>query len=447
MPTTDRPAMPWAALHAALTATEPTRLIGHVTGIVGLTVQARGPAVSLGELCRLYPRSGEPVLAEVVGFRDGHVLLMPIGDRDGLGPGCEVEALGHALRVPVGPQLIGRVLDGLGRPLDGRGPLSAESYRLAAGHAPPPLRRRPVCEPLATGVRALDGLLTVGRGQRIGLFAGSGVGKSTLLGMIAKHSAADVNVVALIGERGREVLEFLERDLGPDGLARSVVIVATADEPAVVRLKAGFVATAIAEQFRDEGRNVMLMMDSLTRLCLAQREIGLAVGEPPATRGYPPSVFAMLPQLLERAGNSENGTLTGVYTVLVEGDDMNEPVADAVRGILDGHVVLSRDLATQGHFPAIDVLESISRVMPAVVSSAHMEQATAVRRVLATMRSAQDLLDIGAYEPGANPAIDFARAHIDAVHAFLRQDAGQATPFAEGLEWLSRLFVKEGEAA
>lgn len=439
--------LPWQEFHRVVATVEPTRLVGHVTGIVGLTVQARGPAVSLGELCRLHPRRGEPVLAEVVGFRDGHVLLMPIGDRQGLGPGCEVEALGHALRVPVGAGLIGRVLDGLGRPIDGKGPLRADCYREADGHAPPALTRRPVTEPLATGVRALDGLLTVGKGQRLGLFAGSGVGKSTLLGMIAQRSAADVNVVALIGERGREVGEFLQRELGPEGLARSVVIVATADEPPVVRLKAGFVATAIAEQFRDEGRDVLLMMDSLTRLCLAQREIGLAVGEPPATRGYPPSVFNMLPQLLERAGNSQDGTLTGVYTVLVEGDDMNEPVADAVRGILDGHVVLSRDLAIQGHFPAIDVLSSVSRVMPAVVDAEHLERATAVRQVLATMRSAQDLLDIGAYQPGANPAIDHATAHIGAVHEFLRQQAGTGTPFAESLEWLGRLFADGGEAA
>ncbi|MDI6870349.1 MAG: flagellar protein export ATPase FliI [Bacillota bacterium] len=413
----------------ALDDFEPVRLLGKVSQVIGLTVESVGPAVHLGELCYLHPREGPPIRAEVVGFRDSRVLLMPLGEMDGLGPGAEVRTSSAVLQVEVGDGLCGRVLDGLGRPIDGRGPVATGRYYPVHAQPPNPLQRQRISRPLEVGVKAIDALLTCGRGQRVGIFSGSGVGKSTLLGMIARNTAADVNVIALIGERGREVRDFLEKDLGPEGLARSVVVVATSDQPALVRVKGALVATAVAEYFRDQGLDVLLMMDSVTRFALAQREIGLAIGEPPTTRGYTPSVFALLPKLLERAGTAGNGSITGLYTVLVEGDDMNEPIADACRAILDGHVVLSRELAAENQYPAIDVLSSVSRVMGDVVEPEHRAAAAWLREIVATYRRARDLINIGAYVAGSNPKIDEAIARIEEITAFLRQDVDFHQPY------------------
>jgi flagellum-specific ATP synthase len=376
-------------------------------------------------------RNEPPVPAEVVGFRENKVLLVPLGDLQEISQGNEVVATGSSLSVGVGEGLLGRVLDGLGQPLDGLGPFAVEAKVPVNRQPPNPMKRPRITEPLSYGVRALDGLLTCGKGQRVGIFAGSGVGKSTLLGMIARNTSADVNVIALIGERGREVRDFIERDLGEEGLARSVVVVATSDQPAICRLKGALVATAIAEYYRDQGLDVMLMMDSVTRFAWAQREIGLAVGEPPTTRGYTPSVFATLPRLLERSGTSERGSITAMYTVLVDGDDMNEPIADAVRSILDGHVVLSRDLVAKNHYPAIDVLGSVSRLMSEIAGPGHRAAAGEMRDLLATYRSAEDLINIGAYAPGSNPRIDRARALIDTLNGFLRQGVEDPAPFEE----------------
>lgn len=424
---------------AALDGFEPVRQLGRVSQVIGLTVESLGPSVHLGELCYLHPRGGEPIRAEVVGFRDSRVLLMPLGDMDGLGPGAEVRASKAVLQVEVGPELCGRVLDGLGRPIDGRGPAGTGRYYPVHAQPPNPLQRERISRPLEVGVKAIDAILTCGRGQRVGIFSGSGVGKSTLLGMIARNTSADVNVIALIGERGREVRDFLEKDLGPEGLARSVVVVATSDQPALVRVKGALVATAVAEYFRDQGQDVLLMMDSVTRFAMAQREIGLAIGEPPTTRGYTPSVFALLPKLLERAGTADRGSITGLYTVLVEGDDMNEPIADACRAILDGHIVLSRDLAAENHYPAIDVLPSVSRVMGDVVRREHREAAAWLREIVATYRRARDLITIGAYVAGSNPKIDEAIARIDAVTDFLRQDVGFRQPYEATVQGLLNL--------
>lgn len=405
---------------------------GRVTRVAGLSIEAEGLRLSIGDLCQIAPEDGNsPLVAEVVGFSHGRLQLAPFGEVRGVRPGSAVTAAERLLAVPAGPELLGRVLNGLGCPIDDRGPLTGTS-RVLLGAAPPhPLRRAPITVPLETGVRAIDGLLTCGRGQRLGIFAGSGVGKSTLLGMIGRYARSDVNVVALIGERGREVQEFIERDLGPDGLARSVLVVATSDQPAPLRLKAAWVATAIAEQFREQGCNVTFMMDSVTRFAMAQREVGLTAGEPPAMRGYPPSVFALLPQLLERTGTSDRGTITGFYTVLVEGDDTNEPIADTVRGILDGHIVLTRELAAQNHFPAIDVLASISRLMRHITPPEHQQDAAAVRDVLATYHAARDLVSIGAYVAGSNPQIDRALELLPAVVGFLRQPADEFTAFGQ----------------
>jgi flagellum-specific ATP synthase len=393
-------------------------------------VESHGPAARIGEICEIHhSRNAKPLLAEVVGFREDRALLMPFGDLSEVGLGNEVVATGSPLRVKVGQALLGRVLDGLGRPLDGKGPIDFEAEVSVTAAPPHPLNRRRINQPLSVGVRAIDGLLTMGSGQRVGIFAGSGVGKSTLLGMIARNTSADVNVIALIGERGREVRDFLEKDLGEEGLRRSVVVVATSDQVAVARLRGAQVGSSIAEYFRDCGMNVMLMMDSVTRVAWAQREIGLAAGEPPTTRGYTPSVFAVLPSLLERAGTSKVGSITGLYTVLVEGDDMNEPVADTVRGILDGHIVLSRALAAQNHYPAIDVLSSVSRLMPEVSTKEHRSAAGTMRDVLATYKSAEDLINIGAYAEGSNPKIDFAKAKIDAANGFLKQAVDDPAPF------------------
>lgn len=419
----------------------PLRVNGRVTQVIGLTVESQGPDCKIGDVCELYPHFGaEPLLAEVVGFRDYRVLLMPLGDLGAIGPGCDVVNTGEPLTIHVGDALRGRVLDGLGKPMDGL-PLPAGLHKYSTSNPPiNPLLRPRIREPLSTGVRAIDGLLTVGKGQRVGIFAGSGVGKSTLLGMIARNTSADINVIALIGERGREVMEFLERDLGSDGMARSVVVVATSDQPALIRIKGAIIATSIAEYFRDLGLDVMLLMDSVTRYALAEREVGLAIGEPPTTRGYTPSVFANLPKLLERSGQGRTGSITAFYTVLVDADDMNEPVADAVRGILDGHIVLERNLAQKGHYPAIDVLHSVSRVMDQVASSEQRQAALNVKRMLSTYREAEDLINIGAYKPGSNPSIDTALKYIDNIHAFTRQDTFERSSLSEAVQQLTEQF-------
>lgn len=419
---------------AAIRSTELVRVNGKIRQVIGMVLESNGPPMAIGETAAISSKGAtQAVLAEAVGFRDAKVLLMPLGDLGGIAAGADVLALGTPVQIQLSDALLGRVLDGLGAPLDDAGPILDAEHASIHGSPPHALLRRRVSEPLGLGVRAIDGLLTCGRGQRIGIFSGSGVGKSTLLGMIARNSDADVNVIALVGERGKEVRDFIERDLGPDGLARSVVVVATSDQPALVRLKAAFVATRIAEFFRDQGRDVMLMMDSVTRFAMAQREIGLAIGEPTTTRGYTPSVFSLLPKLLERAGTSDRGTITALYTVLVDGDDMNEPIADAVRSILDGHIVLSRKLAAANHYPAIDVLASVSRVMPDVVSETHAAAASAIREILATYREAEDLINIGAYVAGSNPRVDHALARIDAVRAFLRQGVDERVDFEQSL--------------
>jgi flagellum-specific ATP synthase len=419
---------------AAIRSTELVRVNGKIRQVIGMVLESNGPPMAIGETAAISSKgTTRAVLAEAVGFRDAKVLLMPLGDLGGNAAGADVLALGTPVQIQLSDTLLGRVLDGLGAPLDDAGPILDAEQASIHGSPPHALLRQRVSEPLGLGVRAIDGLLTCGRGQRIGIFSGSGVGKSTLLGMIARNSDADVNVIALVGERGKEVRDFIERDLGPDGLARSVVVVATSDQPALVRLKAAFVATRIAEFFRDQGRDVMLMMDSVTRFAMAQREIGLAIGEPTTTRGYTPSVFSLLPKLLERAGTSDRGTITALYTVLVDGDDMNEPIADAVRSILDGHIVLSRKLASANHYPAIDVLASVSRVMPDVVSETHAAAASAIREILATYREAEDLINIGAYVAGSNPRVDHALARIDAVRAFLRQGVDECVDFEQSL--------------
>ncbi|MEB3198101.1 MAG: flagellar protein export ATPase FliI [Candidatus Sericytochromatia bacterium] len=420
---------------------DPIRVEGRVAQIVGLVVESDGPSARMGEICLIATEASSPPLAaEVVGFRGDRLLLMPLGEMAGIRPGSEVVATGRPLSVPVGDALLGRVLDGLGRPIDGGPPLRQLS-RIPVDSAPPnPLMRARIKQPLSLGVRALDGLLTCGRGQRLGIFAGSGVGKSTTLGMIARNTAAELNVICLVGERGREVREFLERDLGPEGLARSIVVVATSDQPALQRIKCALVATAIAEHFRDQGRDVMLMMDSVTRFAMAQREVGLAIGEPPATKGYTPSVFAILPKLLERAGTGSQGSITGLYTVLVEADDFNEPISDAVRGILDGHVILSRELAAQNHYPAIDVLQSVSRVMPEITNESHRQAAGYLREALATHKNAQDLINIGAYQRGSNPQIDLAIDLNEPIKAFLRQSVEENISLEQAQAALLAIF-------
>jgi flagellum-specific ATP synthase len=426
-----------------LQACDPYRLNGRVSEVIGLVIEAKGPEARIGERCEIEvgrrSASRPPLDAEVVGFREGRTLLMPLGEAAGVGPGQIVRATGASLRIPVGPDLLGRVLDGLGRPLDGGSQPRAEALRPIDAVPPHPLSRPPIRTPLSLGVRAIDALMPCGRGQRMGIFAGSGVGKSTLMGMMARRTAADVNVICLVGERGREVREFIERDLGPEGLRRSAVVVATSDQPALVRIKAALVATTIAEYFRDEGGDVLLLMDSVTRLATAQREVGLAIGEPPTTRGYTPSVFALLPRLLERAGAAARGTITGLYTVLVDGDDMNEPVADAVRAILDGHIVLSRDLAHRHHYPAIDVLQSVSRLAPELLEPEVLLAGGRVRELLAAYRRAEDLINIGAYVAGSDPLVDEARSKREALLAFLRQAGDEAYSREDALARLVEL--------
>jgi len=423
---------------AAVERCDPVDVRGRVTRVVGLLVESSGPAAAVGEICAL--AAGDALLgyAEVVGFRANSTLLMPLDGMEGIRPGLEVVATGSPLSVATGRALLGRILDGLGNPIDDRGPLPSVR-RPVVGYAPNPLKRQRIHKPMGTGVRAIDGFLSLGRGQRLGIFAGSGVGKSVLLGMLAKRCEADVNVICLIGERGREVREFLERDLGPKGLERSVVVCATSDQPAVARVKAAFTATAIAESFRDEGKDVLLMMDSSTRLAMAQREIGLAIGEPPATKGYTPSVFALLPQVFERAGTSERGSITGLYTVLADGDDMEEPVADAIRSILDGHIVLSRDLANRNHYPAIDVLRSISRCMPDVVDTEHRKAASEILSLMALHRENEDLINLGAYAKGSNAQIDLAIRLRERYLAFVKQDRDESTSFQDSTAELLRM--------
>ncbi len=430
---------------AVLDAARP-QPVGTVRSIVGLTIEIAGTGSAVGDLVAIGdgvdPRGHLP--AEVVAAQGTSARCMPLGDTHGLRTGTQVRALGTVLSAPVGPGLLGRVLDGLGRPIDGKGPLRASGHVPVAGHAPHPLERARVDTPLELGVRVLDTLVTAGRGQRLGLFAGSGIGKSSLLSMIARGTEAEVSVIALVGERGREVREFIEDDLGPAGLARSVVVVATSDEPPLVRLRSAFMATRIAEHFRDTGSHVVLMMDSLTRVAMAQREIGLSVGEPPATRGYPPSTFALLAQLLERAGTGPTGSVTGLYTVLVDGDDHNEPIADAARSILDGHVVLDRRLAVAGHFPSVDALASISRVAPRVLTREQRDLATRLRSVLAARAQVQDLLDVGAYVAGSNPLVDAAVVHAGEIETFLRQDMDERAPAAESWARMAALVQAMG---
>ena len=407
----------------------PVSYLGYVTQIVGLTIESRGPQVSIGEICTIKAEGGKDIRAEVVGFKDSKVLLMPLGEMQGIGPGQPIFANGEILRVKVGPNLVGRALTGLGVPMDGKPEVEADEYYPVLNDPPQPLSRNRIREHLQMGVRVIDGLLTIGKGQRVGIFAGSGVGKSTLLGMLARNTKADINVIALIGERGREVKEFIEKDLKEEGMARSVVVTATSDQPALVRVKAAFLATAIAEYFRDQGKDVMLMMDSLTRFSMAQREIGLATGEPPVSRGYTPSVFSMMPRLLERAGNSDKGSITGLYTVLVDGDDLTEPITDTARGILDGHIVLSRKIANKNHYPAIDVLASISRVMGDVTTPEHRSHAGHIKSLMATYKESEDLINIGAYVKGSNKDIDLAVKKNEAINNFLRQRVDENIDF------------------
>jgi len=425
----------------AIERIDPIKQSGKVTQVVGLLIESLGPAVSVGEICDLvYSRTAKPVKSEVVGFKEKKVLLMPLGPMLGISPGTEVIATHQTLSVGVGRELLGRILNGLGEPMDGKGPIVTNHRRSVYASPPPPLERKRIKEPLPTGIRAIDGLLTCGKGQRVGIFSGSGVGKSILLGMIAKKSEAAVNVIGLIGERGREVRDFIERDLGKEGLKRSVVVVATSDQPPLIRLKGALVATTIAEFFRDEGLDVMLMIDSVTRIAMAQREVGLAIGEPPTTKGYTPSTFAFLPQFLERAGNSHQGSITGLYNILVEGDDINEPISDACRAILDGHIALSRKLASQNHYPAIDVLESVSRVMIDVVGPEHMEAARRVIETLSTYRDAEDLINIGAYVPGSNKKIDYSISMIERINSYLKQGIDEEARYTEAVDRLTGMF-------
>jgi flagellum-specific ATP synthase len=420
--------------------TKSVRAVGRVVQVIGLVIESEGPQAPVGEVCSLRDRAGNEVCrSEIIGFRDSRILSMVLGDLHDIEPGMEIIATGTKLTVSVGENLLGRVLDGLGEPLDNKGRLLSVVQRSVYAQPPNPLQRRRITEPLVTGVRAIDSTLTIGKGQRVGIFAGSGVGKSTLMGMIARYTTADVNVIALIGERGREVRDFIEESLGEDGMRRSVIIVATSDMPPLVRVKAPLIATTIAEFFRDQGLDVMLMMDSVTRLSMAQREIGLTVGEPPTTKGYPPSVFTMMPKLMERAGTSDIGSITGLYTVLVEGDDMNEPIADTARGILDGHFVLSRRLAAMGHFPAIDVLDSISRLMKEVSNEEHKQAAQLLRTLLSAYREHEDMISVGAYNHGSNPLVDKALRFQGDMGNFLKQKVEDPTDFYDTVEWLKTI--------
>jgi flagellum-specific ATP synthase len=423
----------------AIAQLNPLSISGRVVQVVGLTVEIMGLNCQVGEICEIQTSHRNSLMAEVIGFRNNHMLLMPLGSMEGIQPDSTVRSVSRAFKAPVGKSLIGRVLNGLGEPIDNKGPLEMVEWVSTNQTPPHPLERSVIEEPLVTGVRVIDGMLTCGKGQRMGIFAGSGVGKSTLLGSIARNSESDISVIALIGERGREVREFLERDLGPDGLARSVIVVSTSDQPALIRLKAALVAMTIAESFRDRGLDVMFMMDSVTRYAMAQREIGLSIGEPPASKGYTPSVFAILPRLLERAGRGAVGSITGFFTVLVEGDDFNEPICDAVRGILDGHIILSRTLAARNHYPAIDVLNSVSRVMPALTTREHLQLAAFARKNLAVFEKVRDLVNIGAYVKGSDPEVDTALLVMPVLNSFLQQDHKDVTTFEATLQSLTDL--------
>ncbi len=425
-----------------LSKIETLKTSGKVTQIIGLVIEASGLQGALGEVCNVISRNEEIVIkAEIVGFKEGKILLMPLGDLHGIGPGAKVISTEETFNVPVGEGLLGRILDGLGNPIDDKGPLKVNEYYSVYNKPSDPITRKKVSEPVATGIRAIDGALTIGKGQRMGIFSGSGVGKSTTLGMIARNTSADINVIALIGERGREVRDFIEKDLKIEGLRRSVVVAATSDQPALIRRMGAFVATSIAEYFRDKGYDVMLMMDSITRFAMAQREIGLAIGEPPTTKGYTPSVFALLPKLLERAGTSpDKGTITGLYTVLVEADDLNEPISDSVRAILDGHIVLSRLLASQNHYPPVDILDSVSRCMIDIVTKEHKDAANALKETIASYRNAEDLINIGAYVKGSNPKIDYAVSKIADINKFLIQGIEEKTEYEETIKWLKDIF-------
>ena len=435
------------AKYIALTGEKFFNVRGKVVNVVGLTIESAGPAAKLGDICMIYPvikdENTHPALAEVVGFKQGKNLLMPYQDVEGIGPGSSVENTGAPLKVRVDDSLLGNTLDGLGR-MNGEIPQAGEEYSVEA-KPPDPMSREIIDQVLPLGVKAVDGLITVGKGQRIGIFAGSGVGKSTLMGMFARNTKADVNVIALIGERGREVREFIERDLGPEGMKRSVVVVSTSDKPALERKKAAQTATAIAEYFRDQGKDVLLMMDSLTRFSMAQREIGLASGEPPVSRGYPPSVYSEMPKLLERAGRSDKGSITGLYTVLVDGDDFNEPITDTARSILDGHIMLDRKLAHKNHYPAIDVLQSISRCMSQIAQREHKGYAGRLKNVLATYNEAEDLINIGAYKAGSNPGIDYAIQKIEEVNRFLMQEVNEKFSFEESVDLMEAIFADGAE--
>ncbi len=424
---------------------QPIKIYGKVTQVIGLTIRGVGISASIGDLCLIYTGNGmeKKVMAQVVGFTKEEIILMPLGEIHGIKPEDKIMPTNSALYIKVGEHLLGRTLDALGNPIDNeieQDNIYVERYPIL-NFPPDPYRRKRIKEPIATGIRAIDGLLTCGKGQRIGIFAGSGVGKSVLLGMIARNTSADINVIALIGERGREVRDFIEKDLGPKGLARSVVIVATSDQPPLIRSIGPYTAMAVAEYFRDKGMDVLLMMDSVTRYAMAEREIGLSIGEPPTTKGYPPSVFAKLPKLLERAGTTmDKGTITGIFTVLVEADDMNDPIGDTVRSILDGHIVLSRDLAMRSHYPAIDINQSVSRIMNEVTDKEHKKSASKVKEVLAIYNSAKDLIDIGAYNFGSNPRIDYAIENIDKINNYLRQDIDDTTSFDDSISKLINLL-------
>ena len=436
MPVTEAPRLDVEKYRRLIADMAPFRSTGRVTKVIGLAIEVEGLNASVGELCEILPGKGQATMdAEVVGFHEDRVVVMPYGELAGVQAGSEVVASGRLFDVPVGEGLLGRVIDGLGRPLDGLGPIKASGRSLIQNTPPHPLTRTRISQVFSTGVRAIDGLLTCGKGQRMGIFAGSGVGKSTLMGMIARYSSSDVNVIALIGERGREVQEFIERDLG-EGLKRSVVVVSTSDQPALVRLKGAWVATSIAEYFRDQGNDVSLLMDSVTRFAMAQRELGLAIGEPPALRGYTPSVFALLPKIMERSGTSDRGAITAFYTVLVESDDMNEPITDTARSVLDGHIVLSRDLAAENHYPAIDVLGSVSRVMDSIVGQDHRAMGGMLRETLAAYRDARDLINIGAYVAGSNQQIDRAIRLLPGITAFLKQRPEEPSSFDDTVSGL-----------
>ena len=431
--------MDLAAYHEKLAAIEPCRWTGSVTEVVGLLVESNGPAAAVGDFCEIGTQDGRMIRTQVIGFRDGRVLSMPLEETDGLHLGDPIVARKEDARMEAGPELLGRVIDGFGKPMDGLGPIGAKQLYDLYASPPGPMEREPITEPLATGIRVIDSLLTCGKGQRIGIFGGSGVGKSTLLGSMSRHSSADVSVIALIGERNREVRDFIENDLGPEGLKKSVLVVSTSDRPAPLRIRAAFVALAAAEYFRDQGADVLLVMDSVTRLAMAQREIGLAAGEPPSQKGYTPSVFNLLPKIFERAGRFRKGSITGFFTVLVEGDDFNEPICDAVRAILDGHIVLSRDLGSAGHFPAIDVLQSVSRLAQKLYTPEQRQAALKIRDAMATHQRSEDLINLGAYASGANPKLDAAIKLRPQLLEFLKQDSEANAPFDQTMTQMREL--------